>query len=58
MEGKDMNFLKDRFNPYLIPLLKELIQKKPEESYDFIMNWIENKGPEIQKELEAKEAST
>lgn len=47
MEGKDMNFLKDRFNPYLIPLLKELIQKKPENSYDFIMNWIDSKGPEI-----------
>lgn len=56
MQGKDMEFLKDRFNPYLIPLLKELIQKKPEDSYEFITKWIEEKGPAIQKELEEKQA--
>ena len=42
-----MNYLKDRFNPFLIPLLKELIQKKPDNSYDFIVDWIEHKGPAI-----------
>ena len=37
MQNKDMDFLKDKFNPYLIPLLKELIKEQPEDSYSFIL---------------------
>lgn len=47
-----MEYLQQKFNPFLIPLLKELIQKRPENSYEFINEWIDQKGPEIQANID------
>lgn len=52
MQQNDMEYLQQKFNPFLIPLLKELIQKKPENSYEFILEWIDTKGLEIQQGLQ------
>ena len=54
MQAKDTEYLKAQFNPFLIPLLKELMTQKPENSYEFICNWIETKGEKIQKDLEGQ----
>ena len=47
MQKNDTQYLKTNFNPFLIPLLKELMTKRPENSYEFICNWIEENGPKI-----------
>ncbi len=46
-KSEGVNFLKTEVNPYLIPLLKSLMKEKPENSYEYILNWIDTKGKEI-----------
>ena len=55
MQKNDTEYLKTNFNPFLIPLLKELMTKKPDNTYDFICNWIDTKGEEIQQDISKKE---
>ena len=47
---KNTEYLKENVNPFLIPLLKELMSKKPENSFEFIKEWVDSKGLEIQNE--------
>ena len=44
MENTD--YLKKNVNPFLIPLLKELMVKKPENSYEFIKDWVNKNATE------------
>lgn len=38
----------------MIPLLKEVMGKRPQDSYKFICDWIDNEGKKIQEKQEAK----
>lgn len=56
MESEGKEYLQKKVNPFLIPLLKEVMGKRPENSYEFICSWIDNEGKKIQEEQEASSA--
>lgn len=47
MESEGKQYLQNKVNPFLIPLLKEVMGKRPENSYEFISNWIDTEGKKI-----------
>ena len=53
MESEGKEYLQNKVNPYLIPLLKEVMGKRPENSYEFICNWIDTEGKKIQEQQTA-----
>lgn len=47
-------FLKNRVNPILELMVLDLMKEKPEEVTEFMINWLKNKGRNI--EIESRQA--
>lgn len=53
-ENEIRKYLEEKVDPFLKPLLLDLMKNKPGEVYDHIKNWIETKGKQINDNLHKK----
>ena len=47
---EERQFLADKCNPYLEPMLVELMEEKPKDPLQFMMNWLTENGTAINKQ--------
>jgi hypothetical protein len=53
-ESEIRKYLEEKVDPFLKPLLLDLMKNKPGEVYDHIKNWIDTKGKQINDNLHKK----
>ncbi len=51
-EKEIRKFLEEKVDPYMKPMLMEMISTKPEDVYEFMRNWVHSKGLEIKGNLD------
>jgi len=54
-ESEIRKYLEEKVDPFLKPLLLDLMKNKPGEVYDHIKNWIDSKGKQINDNLHKKQ---
>lgn len=54
-ETEIRKYLEEKVDPFLKPLLLDLMKNKPGEVYDHIKNWIDSKGKQINDNLHKKQ---
>ena len=47
----ETEFLKDQMEPFLEPMIAELILNKPDDPYLFMVKWLEANGDKVKKDL-------
>lgn len=56
-EEEMIGYLKENFNPFLESLIVDIVRERPQDSYEYILNWLEGRGKEIQATIDTKKAN-
>ncbi len=51
-------YLRDNFNPFLENLIVDIVKERPQDSYEYILNWLETKGVDIQNQIDKSKVSS
>jgi hypothetical protein len=46
-EEEMINYLKENFNPFLENLIVDIVKERPNDSYEYILKWLDTKGKDI-----------
>ena len=46
----ETEFLKEKIEPFLEPMIMELTLKKPNDPYSFILKWLDKNGDKIKQD--------
>ena len=47
---EETEFLKEKIEPFLEPMIMELTLKKPNDPYSFILKWLDKNGDKIKQD--------
>ena len=57
-EEEMINYLKENFNPFLENLIVDIVKERPNDSYDYILKWLDTKGKDIQSDIDKRKISS
>ncbi len=57
-EEEMINYLKENFNPFLENLIVDIVKERPNDSYEYILKWLDTKGKDIQSDIDKRKVSS
>ncbi len=57
-EEEMINYLKENFNPFLENLIVDIVKDRPQDSYDYILKWLDTKGKTVQSDIDKKKINS
>ncbi len=57
-EEEMINYLKENFNPFLESLIVDIVRDRPQDSYDYILKWLDTKGKTVQTDIDKKKINS
>lgn len=57
-EEEMISFLRENFNPFLESLIVDIVKERPNDSYEYILKWLDTKGRDIQSEIDKRKISS
>ena len=57
-EEEMISFLRENFNPFLESLIVDIVKERPNDSYEYILKWLDTKGRDIQSDIDKRKISS